>query len=179
MKRRRIIPGLVAVLALAACGSVAQAQITTFTSEAAFLAALAPGYYTNSFTGLNGGSDGSLSSPQMFASAPFTYDVAAASGSLYTFQSTSPKQLTTNNANTAMTITMTSGNVTAVGAYFYITTSGPPPVFQTQLVSLTLNYVGGGQGNFYTPTSIGTSFFGCRRALAKSPSFVIRSTPLV
>lgn len=86
-----------------------------------FLSNVEPGYYLEDFQGLTG--PGDLGGVISFSGNGFSYD-ASASSNFYATQTPSGSGnyvLTTTDARDAITITFTSGNVTAVGGYFFTT----------------------------------------------------------
>ena len=140
----RIAHRFVLALGLAALSASSFAVTTVYTSSAAFMANLNPGSYTENFDGLPS------SPPTSFAGGAFSYSVSAPSG-LYG----SGEFLGTNLPNEALTITFTSGNVTAVGGNFYATNISD--AFQSASVTLTLS---DSTTVTYTPTSVADSFRG-------------------
>ncbi|BBO24034.1 MAG: PEP-CTERM sorting domain-containing protein [Armatimonadetes bacterium] len=94
-------------------GAIASANATWYFSEAAFVAAIAPGYYLETFAGWTYGSP--LNGSQLTWSAPgangYGWD-ASAPGGLWS----NPDALSTNSAFDPVTITMTGNTATAFGA---------------------------------------------------------------
>ncbi len=131
-------------LGLAALSASSFAATTVYSSPAAFMAAVAPGSYTNSFDGL------ASTPPSSFSGSGFSYTVSAPSG-LYG----SGEFLGTNLPDEALTITFTSGNVSAVGGNFYATNISD--VFQSVSMTVTLS---DGTAATFTPTSIANAFRG-------------------
>jgi len=89
--------------------------------QSTFVASLQPGYYLEDFSSLTG--PGSIPGPLSFSSGGFTYS-ANAPGGFYAVQTPSGSGnhvLTTESAADTITLTFTSGNVTAVGGYFFTT----------------------------------------------------------
>ncbi|MBC7938213.1 MAG: PEP-CTERM sorting domain-containing protein [Chitinophagaceae bacterium] len=133
-----------AVLAVASASSFAT---TLYTSSGSFLANIAPGRYTESFNALvNPVPVG----PVAFSSGGFSYAVSAP-GDLYA----SGEFLGTSLPNEAVTVTFTSGNVSAVGANFYAVNLSD----EFQAVSLALTLSDGTIVSF-TPTSVTDSYRG-------------------
>ena len=134
---------LAAVLALLSATSYAT-QI--YTTSASFLSHVAPGSYTNTFTGL----PDPLPGPVPFSGNGFAYS-ASASGDIYL----SGGSLGTSLPNVPLTINFTSGNIFAIGANFYATNLSD--AFQAVLMSITLS---DGTNVLFTPTSVSDSYRG-------------------
>ncbi len=137
---------LLSAAALAVLSASSFAVTTVYSSSGSFLANVAPGSYTETFTGLSSPAPG----PAPFSGGGFAYAVSAPND-LYA----NGDFLGTNLPNEALTVTFTSGNVTAVGGNFYITNISD--AFQPLLVKLTLS--DGTTANF-TPTSVSDSYRG-------------------
>ncbi|MBT9491900.1 MAG: PEP-CTERM sorting domain-containing protein [Paucibacter sp.] len=133
-----------AALALVCASSFA--STSTYTSSASFMGHVAAGAYTETFDGIN---DLPLG-PVDFSGAGFSYTVASPFD-LYA----SGEFLSTSSNNQELTITFTSGNVTAVGSNFYATDS--QDAFQAVSLTLTLS---DGTTTTFTPTSVTDSFRG-------------------
>lgn len=89
--------------------------------QATFIASLQPGYYLEDFAGLTG--PGTISSPINFSGGAFAY-TASAPGDFYAVQTPSGsgnQVLSTSFGDDPITLTFTSGNVTAVGGFFLVT----------------------------------------------------------
>lgn len=89
--------------------------------QATFIASLQPGYYLENFSGLVG--PGDIPSPINFSGGAFAY-TAAAPGGFYAVQTPSGsgnQVLSTTFGDDPITLTFTSGNVTAVGGFFLVT----------------------------------------------------------
>jgi hypothetical protein len=134
---------LAAVLALLSATSYAT---VVYTTSASFLAHVAPGSYTNTFTGLPDPPPG----PAAFSGNGFAYS-ASAPGDIYL----SGGFLGTSLPNVPLTINFTSGNIFAIGANFYATNLSD--VFQAVLMSITLS---DGTNVTFTPTSLSDSYRG-------------------
>lgn len=106
MKTMMIVAG--AVMATPAMADV-------FTSSAAFLAAIEPGYYYNNFTGVPTGAVPSLS----YSSGGFSYTISTGGGISGLYNGTG--FVSTDNASDVLQIDFTSGNVSAVGGNFWAT----------------------------------------------------------
>jgi hypothetical protein len=106
---------LAAVAITLALPSAVKADIV-YTDEAAFLANVQPGYYKETFDSLSN----PVPNPATFSLNGFSYDAAAAGG-LYAVFPASDGALSTSNSDTSLILTFTSGNVTAVGGYFFPT----------------------------------------------------------
>ncbi len=133
----------VLALGLAALSASSFADSPSYTSSATFMANVAPGAYTETFDGL------ASTPPTNYAGGAFAYTISAASG-LYG----SGDFVGTSLPNQALTVSFTSGNVTAVGGNFYVTNISD--AFQSVAMTVTLN---DGTAVTYTPTSVG-SFLG-------------------
>jgi len=120
---------------------------TTYSTSASFLAQVAPGSYMENFDGwVSDPPAGSLA----FSGGGFTYSAFAASD-LYL----QGGFLSTSQINDALTITFTSGNVTAVGADFFAVNLSD--ALQAVSVTITLN---DGTVTSFTPTSMSDSYRG-------------------
>ncbi len=100
---------------------VASAQAgTVYTDQPSFLAQLQPGYYLETFQGIP---LGFLTSPMGFSSVPYSYTASAPNGlwGQYAPSSGSDVVLSINTAYDTLRFDFTSGNVTAVGGYFFPT----------------------------------------------------------
>jgi hypothetical protein len=89
--------------------------------QATFVASLQPGYYLEDFSSLVG--PGVIPAPLNFSGGGFAY-TATAPGDFYAVQTPSGSGnyvLSTSSAADTITLTFTSGNVTAVGGYFFVT----------------------------------------------------------
>ena len=132
------------VMALAGASAPALASTTVYMSAPTFLAQVAPGSYTQSFDGLDS------SPPTSFAGNGFAYTISAPGG-LYG----SGEFIGTNFPDEALTITFTSGNVTAVGGNFYAVNISD--AFQAVQIGVTLS---DGTSVVFTPTSVSDSYVG-------------------
>lgn len=142
MLRARLLPAI----ALAGFAASSFASTTTYNSSASFMSNVAPGSYTETFTSF----DNSGSGPAAFSGNGFAYTLFAPSD-IYA----SGEFAGTNLPNEALTITFTSGNVTAVGGNFYATNISD--VFQA--VSITLG-LSDGTTVAFTPASVFDSYRG-------------------
>ena len=149
---------LFSALALAVLSAGAFAQ-TVYTSSAPFLAVVAPGSYTETFNGLSNSSSGS------FSSGAFSF-VASAPQDIYF----SGDFLGASQVGDSLTITFTSGNVTAFGANFF--TTDISDAFQPHFLTLSLS---NGASITFSPTSQSNSYRGFASAVAIS-SLVISGT---
>lgn len=131
---------------LAFLSASALAATTVYTTSASFLAQVAAGGYTEAFTGLANPPSG----PVSFAGGVFAYSAAAPSD-IYL----AGGFLGTNQIDEALTISFTSGNVTAVGGNFFSTDIND--AFQSVPVTLTLS---DGTTRTFTPTSVADSYRG-------------------
>ncbi len=140
---RRIALGL----GLAALSASSLADTTVYTTPAGFLSNVAPGAYFEAFTDLP-----SLPSvPSSFAGGGFAYTLSAPGG-LYV---SDLDFIGTNLDDTALTITFTSGNVSAIGGNFFVTDVAD--AFQAVSVTLTLSDA---TTVTFTPTTLADSYRG-------------------
>jgi hypothetical protein len=116
---------LLSAAALALLSASSFASDGVYTSPAAFLSHVAAGAYTESFDGLS-------DTTGSFSSGAFAYTLSS-SGGLYA----SGDFVGTNLPDFALTITFTSGNVTALGANFFATDFSD--AFQAVPMTLTLS----------------------------------------
>lgn len=138
----QLVHRIILSAALASSSAITLAATTVYTSQAPFLAQLAPGAYTETFDGLSN----TAVPPSTFSSGAFAYSISAPDG-LYA----SGQFLGTNYPTQSLTITFTSGNVFAVGANFYATNVSD--AFQPTSMTLTLS---DNTTVSYTPTSTAT-----------------------
>lgn len=114
-----------------------------YTSANTFLSSVLPGYYDETFTG-NVGS----ASSYPFLTNGFGYTVTAGTGKVYR----SGDEMETSSANTPLTFTFTTGNITAVGGNFYKTDVANN--FSASAVTVTVYYLDGTHdATTYTPGS--------------------------
>jgi len=133
---------------LAACGAVHAG--TFYTDLASFTAAIDPGYYLETFnTRPQYTFDGS---PVALAGNGFSY-TAGASGGFYDEGPPGDVWLSTNGPD-IISYTFTSGNIKAVGGYFFATGSAGNPTPAT----ITLTFSDGGSTALTNPTN--TTFTG-------------------
>lgn len=132
---------------LAALATPSFADTTTYTSSAAFLASLSGTSYTEAFTGLSSPDAGAALN---FLSGGFSYSISSP-GNLYA----TGDVLSTSLPDEGLTITFTSGNVTAVGGNFFNVNFSDE--FQQVAVTLTLS---DGTTTTFTPASAADSFRG-------------------
>jgi PEP-CTERM motif len=137
---------LLSALTLACLSASAFASTTIYTSSASFLAQVAPGAYTETFTGLIDPPPG----PAPFSGSGFSY-AASAPNDIYL----AGGFLGTSSADEALTISFGSGNVKAVGANFFATNLSD--AFQSVSVKITLS---DGTVETFTPSTLATSYRG-------------------
>jgi hypothetical protein len=160
---RNLFHSLAIVSTLIISSTLCQADtITTFTSQSAFSAALAPDALTDTFSNFGGEK---FIYTHSDSNATFAYTASAPnaptpqSHALAGFSTTNPPLLTTENSNQPILFTMTQGDVTAVGGYFYDVNIGL--AFESDPVSLAIHYGNGLTDNVeFTPTSLNGSYFG-------------------
>lgn len=134
-------------IAVLTCLSASAFAATTYTTSASFMAQVASGAYSENFNSwVTDPPAGAL----VFSSGGFSYS-AFATDDLYL----SAGYLGTSQINQALTLTFTSGNVTAVGANFFATNISD--AFQAVSVTLTLS---DGTVSTFTPTSMADGFRG-------------------
>lgn len=118
----RIIPALGLLLALASPA----AAVDVYTDQASFLAAISTGYYLETFDGV----EASPEPPIPFSSLGFEYEANVPGGSFVNYANPSDASdiwLSTNVAFDSLQFSFTSGNVTAVGGFFFTAVlSGAP-----------------------------------------------------
>ncbi len=136
---------LIPALALVVLSAPSFASVTTYTSSASFLTHVAPGSYTETFTGLN-----PPAGPVSFAGSGFAYDVSA-TGDLYS----AGDFVETSLPNQALTINFTSGNVLALGGNFFAVDLNDD--FVSTSIKLTLS---DGTVTTFTPGSMVDSYRG-------------------
>lgn len=110
----RSVSRVLAAVALSSVTAVSWAGLTqVYTSSAAFYAHLAPGSYTETFTGVVDG----FSNTQAFGGVNgLSFTASLEPGHQFYFDA---EALSTNLPNDAITLTFTGGPVTAVGANFF------------------------------------------------------------
>lgn len=125
----------VALASLAMCLLFTQSQVsaqsTVYTSSATFFANVLPGFYTETFTGNPGVFDSGVG----FSSLGFTYVIDAAGGIEPIYRS--GDFIGNTYAAQSLTITFTSGNVTAIGGNFFLTDVNDNPL--TGDITITLS----------------------------------------
>ena len=141
--RNSFVRRLATVVALTVVSGTSFAA-AVYSSSAAFLANVAPGSYTETFTGLTNPSSG------LFSGGGFAYTVSAPND-IYV----SGDFLGANQVGDSLTITFTSGNVRALGANFFATDISD--VFQSHSLTLSLS---DGTVTTFTPTSLLDSYRG-------------------
>lgn len=137
---------LLSAAALALLSASPFASTVTYTSSGTFLPLVAPGAYTETFTGF-GNPPGTTTS---FSGGGFAYDASSDLG-LYL----EGGFLGTNLPDRALTITFTGADVFALGANFYATDISD--AFQAVALTITLS---DGTITSFTPTSVGDSYRG-------------------
>lgn len=124
--------------------------VTTYNSQAAFLAAVS-GAVTDTFNDL---AVGAIGSPLNRAVGSYVYDASAARG-LFASSSAGDVSLSPSSATDTLNFAISSGNVTAVGGYFFDTDSTGNAQLGT--ISVSIN---GGQYAQTITTNSPTNFFG-------------------
>ena len=142
----RFLPAVV----LAVMSASTFASTITYTSSAAFMAHVAPGFYTETFDGLSDPSTGNFSGGAFAYTASAPNDIYVGGGFLGASQE-----------DDALTITFTSGNVRALGADFFATDISDNGI--STLVTITLS---DGTVESFTPTTFADSFRGFSADLA-------------
>jgi hypothetical protein len=149
---------IVVVGILAALSSTASAQVTVYTNQASFLAAVQAGYYTESYDSLPP-SGTQLPASMPFSQGAFAYTVSAtnnATASLYSAGAGTDLWLSTNNTTDVMNYSPTSGNVTAMGGFFF----GSDIAGNFQQASITVQVNGGSPQTFSAPSPTNGAFIG-------------------
>lgn len=139
---QRILPALAAV----AFSASAFAAPVLYTSSAAFLAQLAPGAYTETFTGLSSPAGTGMA----FSGSGFSYTASSVPDGLYL----EGDFLGTNQVDSTLTLTF-GANVNAIGANFFATNISDD--FQVAAMTILLS---DGSVTTFTPTSLGDSYRG-------------------
>jgi hypothetical protein len=142
----RLLRQLLPACALALLSSQGWAAYTTYTNSAAFLAQVAPGYYTEGFDGLPNPPAGAVG----FSSGGFAFSASAPSD-IYL----EGGFLGASEQNEDLTVTFLGGNIKAFGANFAPTDLND--TFQSVMVSLML---GDGSTLDFTPTDFNDSYRG-------------------
>ena len=96
-------------------------DFTVYTDKSAFLAALSPGYYTETFNTL--AVNTLLSSPIVLNSGPNQFQVSTGSGDFYTPANGSDVWLSTDDRSASVNFSAFANNPTAIGGYFFLTNS--------------------------------------------------------
>ena len=127
-----------------ACLSASSFAATVFTSSASFLANVQPGAYTENFTGL------SAMPPASFSGGVFGYSISAPGDTF-----SNGDFISTSLPNEVLTVSFSSGAVTALGANFYAVNLSD--AFQAVSLTLTLS---DGTVETFTPSSVADSYRG-------------------
>lgn len=143
----QVLPRLLTAFAVVAVSVSAQAATTVYTSSATFLAALAPGAYTETFTGL---ANPSGADPMVFTGSGFSYTAASLPTGLYL----EGGALSANQVDQSVTISF-GPNIHAIGADFFAVNISDE--FQPASVTVSL---GDGTVETFTSTSAADSFRG-------------------
>ena len=126
-------------------------DFTVYTDKSAFLAALSPGYYTETFNTL--AVNTLLSSPIVLNSGPNQFQASTGSGDFY--NSTNGVWLSTDARSDSVNFSAFAKNPTAIGGYFFLTnTSGSP---NTGTINANLN---SGAATSSITTASSTNFIG-------------------
>lgn len=141
----QLVQRFLPALALVAFSTAASAAPVVYTSSASFLAQLAPGAYTETFTGMSN----PAGNTQAFSGSGFSYTADSSEGLYLT-----GGFLGANQVDTAVTLTF-GANVHAIGANFFATDI--MDVFQS--VAMTIAFSDGSSTTF-TPSSLGDSYRG-------------------
>lgn len=151
-----------ALLGLATLPHTAQAQTTTFTNQATFLAALTSSA-TQSFDSIGTGDLGATSLPFTAGAFSFTATETGSGSNLWGINSGGDRWLGTQTSTNTLTITITGGSPTALGGNFFTTNNADAfasgPVLLTLNDGTTINYTSAGSSDFggFTTTSPITS----------------------
>ena len=134
------------LMLLALAASLPAADFTVYTDKTAFLAAVSPSYYTDTFDSLNG----AYASPMTLHSGAEQF-VAQATGGIFAGNG----WFSTNNAIATVNFTSFAGSPTAIGGYFFITDTGFNIL--NGIINANLN---SGAATFSVTTSSSTNFIG-------------------
>ena len=149
---------LLSALTFAVASSAAMAG-PVYTSSAAFLTQVAPGSYTETFTGLD------IDSSPSFSGGGFSYTASAPQDIFF-----NGSFLSTSQIGEDLTITFTSGNVTAFGGNFFATNISD--AFQSRSLTLSLS---DGTVETFLASALGNSYRGFTSNVAIT-SLVISGT---
>ncbi|MEP7355018.1 MAG: PEP-CTERM sorting domain-containing protein [Acidobacteriota bacterium] len=97
----------------------ASASLITFTDQAAFLAAIAPGYYQETFAFASSSFPVPLASPQSLSGNGFSYQISAANGLASNFGFVQAA-----NSPDALIVSSFGGGITALGGNFFYDNGG-------------------------------------------------------
>lgn len=147
----------IVVAAIAGAGLAGAAQAgESFTDRAAFLAQLQPGYFSEDFESR---ADEGYASPLTLSGGAFAAEVSTTANGLLVFDLGGNDYLTTGITTAGwsapVTLTFTTGNVTAVGGAFFVTSAFGQVVPEN---TVTLNFSDG--SSFPITGQTNTSFFG-------------------
>ena len=128
-------------------------DFTVYTDKSAFLAALSPGYYTETFNTL--AVNTLLSSPIVLNSGPNQFQASTGSGDFYNSTNGSDVWLSTDARSDSVNFSAFTNNPTAIGGFFFLTnTSGSPT---TGTINANLN---SGAATSSITTASSTNFIG-------------------
>jgi hypothetical protein len=171
IQRGRLLAVLVACYA-AVLGTCQPAVV--YTDLSSFTATLAPGYYSTDFSSFTAGDQQTGSIPLSGGTPTYNFTIGAASGNLYVVNGTLPSGLAMSTASQGvdLVITFTSGNVTAVGADFFLT-----EVYESQTSGTLDIYLNDGTSvsNLVSPAYPGSVEF---RGFTTTPGNYITSVTL-
>lgn len=108
-------------MATAAAGAMSANAAAVFTSEASFLSAIQPGSYLNDFNDITVFGDLGASASYSGGSPTFAYTITAPPTGLFGVLPGGNGAMSTGSPGDNLTVTFTSGNVTAVGGLFFLT----------------------------------------------------------
>lgn len=136
-----------AALAVASFAGLAAAGTAVYTDSASFIAALAPGYFSNPFNDTVNGPSPNLS----YSQNGYSYTVGTQPGAVSGLYN-APGLISTDNSGDSIFVEFTSGNVFAVGGNFWATDVSVLPTGTDVTVTLS-------DGTSVTYTSSGPSDF--------------------
>jgi hypothetical protein len=151
--KRFTLPLMNLALIVGFIGSVHAVDFTVYTDKTAFLAALSPGYYTETFSTL--AVNTLLSSPIVLNSGPNQFEVSTGSGDFYNAANGSDVWLSTDIRSESVNFSAFANSPTAIGGYFFLTNSSGSP--NTGTINANLN---SGAATSSITTASSTNFIG-------------------
>lgn len=140
-------------LMIGVIGSVKAVDFQVYTDKTAFMAALAPGYYTETFNTL--AINTVIASPIVLNSGSNQFQASSSSSFYNASPSSGEVWLSTSNASSSISFGLFAGSPTAIGGYFFLTNLSGAPVNGT--INANLN---SGASSSSVTTSSPTNFIG-------------------